>query len=79
MLQAMLIDRFQLKFHRETKTGKVYLLERNGKTLGLRLSEATSPMAANSPEEGFSGDVGFAGGRWVIFNTAMPQFSKVCG
>ena len=76
MLQAMLIDRFQLKFHRETKTGKVYLLERNGKTLGLRLSEATSPMAANSPEEGFSGDVGFAGGRWVIFNTAMPQLAK---
>ncbi|HLQ79417.1 MAG TPA: M56 family metallopeptidase, partial [Terriglobia bacterium] len=36
MLQALLIDRFQLKFHRETKSGDVYLLKRNGKTLALR-------------------------------------------
>ena len=32
MLQALLIDRFQLKFHRETKTGNVYLLQTKGDT-----------------------------------------------
>src|SRR5882762_8699443 len=42
MLQALLIDRFQLKFHRETKTGDVYLLGRNGKTLGLHPTETAS-------------------------------------
>src|SRR6185503_12404742 len=40
MLQALLIDRFQLRFHRETKTGDVYLLERSGKTLRLRPIES---------------------------------------
>jgi len=38
MLQALLIDRFQLKFHRETKTGDVYLLEQSGKPLALHLN-----------------------------------------
>ncbi len=42
MLQTLLIDRFQLKFHRETKTGDVYLLERNGKPLQLRPAKAAT-------------------------------------
>lgn len=82
MLQALLIDRFQLRFHRETKTGKVYLLERNGKTLRLRPTKVMSDSASassftNRPKiTESSGDVGFAGGRWVIFNTSMPQLAK---
>ena len=31
MLQALLISRFQLKFHRETRTGDVYLLKQSAK------------------------------------------------
>ena len=42
MLQALLIDRFQLRFHRETKTGQIYLLEKSGKTLRLRQPEVPS-------------------------------------
>jgi uncharacterized protein (TIGR03435 family) len=58
MLQALLIERFQLRFHRETKTGTVFLLERNGKPLKLRPTDA-------SESNGYSGNVGFAAGRWV--------------
>jgi uncharacterized protein (TIGR03435 family) len=36
MLQTLLIDRFQLKFHRETKEGPVYLLVRGKKELKLQ-------------------------------------------
>ena len=35
MLQALLVERFQLKFRRETKTGDVHLLKRNEKPLAL--------------------------------------------
>jgi len=31
MLQSLLIDRFQLRFHRETKEGPVFLLVSDGK------------------------------------------------
>jgi len=70
MLQPMLIDRFQLKFHRETKTGDVYQLERNGKTLRLRPTETALAETARM------GSIGFAGGRWVIDNTVMPELAK---
>src|SRR5215475_5648109 len=39
MLQALLIDRFHLQFHRASKAGDVYALERNGKVLRLRAGE----------------------------------------
>ena len=35
MLQALLIDRFQLKFHRENRTGQVYALTKGTGTLKL--------------------------------------------
>jgi len=50
MLQALLIDRFQLKFHRETKTGNVYLLQTKGDTLRLRPAEPSLP-GANPPQD----------------------------
>jgi uncharacterized protein (TIGR03435 family) len=79
MLQTMLIDRFHLKFHRETKTGKVYLLERGSGALQLHPT-GDGYLVTNRPDDGFSGDIGFAGGiaggRWVIFNTSMPQLAK---
>ena len=36
MMQALLADRFQLRFHRETKEGPVYLLVKTGKELKLQ-------------------------------------------
>lgn len=72
MLQALLIERFQLKFHRDTVTGQVLLLEKSGKAIALKPSkEAGAKMYG----DGFSGDVSFAGNWWNMYNTSMPQFA----
>jgi uncharacterized protein (TIGR03435 family) len=76
MLQALLIDRFQLKFHRETKTGDVYLLVRSGKTLGLRPTEIPSAGADPSADRSSFGSIGYVEGRWGISATSMPQLAK---
>ena len=76
MLQALLIDRFQLKFHRETKTGDVYLLERSGKTLRLRPTEIRSEDADPPAERSSFGSIGYVDGKWSIFVTTMPQLAK---
>jgi uncharacterized protein (TIGR03435 family) len=76
MLQRLLIDRFQLKFHRDMRTGNMYLLMRSGKRLRLRSTDAPSAGANLSENVSSTGTVGFAGGRWVIFNTTMPQLAK---
>ena len=73
MLQALLIERFQLKFHRDTTTGQVLLLEKSGKPIPMAASkEAYAKMYG----EGYSGDVGFAGNRWGIYNASMPDFAN---
>jgi uncharacterized protein (TIGR03435 family) len=74
MLQTLLIDRFQLRFHRVTTTGTVYLLERTGKPAPLTASEQ---KYAKMYGEGFSGSVSYAGDRWMLYNTSMPQLAKV--
>jgi len=76
MLQALLIQRFQLKFHRETKTGDVYLLERSGKPLALRPVEAPAAGADPSSENHSFGSIGYVDGKWSIFATSMPQLAK---
>jgi uncharacterized protein (TIGR03435 family) len=71
MLQALLIDRFQLRFHRDTKTGTVHLLKLNpNATLRLRPSE-DSPTASGEP----AGSMGWAE-QWALFHTTMPQLAK---
>jgi len=75
MLQALLIDRFQLKVRRETKTGTVYLLKRGGKTLRLRPAQVSENSGAPSP----FGSVGYVGAKWSIFDTTMPQLAKFAG
>ncbi len=72
MLQALPIERFQLKLHRNTMTGEVYLLEKSGRPIPLVVSKES---AAKMYGEGFSGDIGFAGNRWAMYNTSMPQFA----
>ncbi|SPE40583.1 Peptidase M56, BlaR1 (modular protein) [Candidatus Sulfopaludibacter sp. SbA3] len=75
MLQSLLISRFQLQFHHETRTGDVYLLEQSGKT--LRLHPVEIPSAADDPESsrGFE-SVGYAGGQWDITDAGMPYLAK---
>jgi uncharacterized protein (TIGR03435 family) len=75
MLQTLLIERFQLKLHRETKTGSVYLLERSDKTLQLKPTKYTIDQAAIGAP-GFSGEVEYVGGHWYLFNTSVPQLAK---
>lgn len=74
MLQSLLMDRFQLKVHRETKTGRVYLLIKSGKTIPLKPSAV--PLAPAS--EGF-GSIGEAGDTWVLANTTMRELANFVG
>jgi uncharacterized protein (TIGR03435 family) len=79
MLQALLIDRFQFKFHREIKTGVVYLLERNTKPLKLRRLETLQQTIGQLQQEHMSrltSSIGYAGGKWAIWATSMPQLAK---
>jgi uncharacterized protein (TIGR03435 family) len=70
MLQALLIERFQLKFHRETKNGPVYALETSGKTLHMR-------QRNTEEEDGGAGNVVFyVGEGWAFFNTSMTQLAR---
>jgi len=77
MLQALLIDRFQLKFHRETKTGTVYLLERNAKA-PLLLHPTENQPAEGNPATKATGSIGWAE-KWVLANTTMPQLADFAG
>lgn len=77
MLQTLLIERFQLKFHRETKTGDVYLLQQSGKTLRLRPTEIPATDGGDEAGEKRSfGSIGYVDGSWGIFATSMPQLAK---
>jgi uncharacterized protein (TIGR03435 family) len=77
MLQSLLIDRFQLRVHRETVNGKVYLLkqknEKNG-PVGMQPTEFHGEDGIDPKDPGF-GSIGFAGGRWVLVNTSMHQLA----
>jgi uncharacterized protein (TIGR03435 family) len=77
MLQALLIDRFQLKVHRETKAGQVYFLVKSGKTILLKPTDAPSSKVPRAPD-GF-GSIGNAGDTWVIYNTSMRQLANFVG
>jgi uncharacterized protein (TIGR03435 family) len=72
MLQALLIDRFQLKFHRETKIGDVYLLKQSGKLLALHATDA--PLGGAYPA-GY-GNIGYVAAKWSIYAYSMPQLAK---
>lgn len=74
MLQALLMDRFQLKIHRETRTGRVYLLVKSGKAIPLKPHDRD--LRASS--EGF-GSIGGAGDTWVMFNSTMRQLANFAG
>ena len=75
MLQTLLAERFQLKLRRETKTGDIYLLERNGKTLKLKPTKYTEDQPVNGTA-GFSGEIEYVGGHWFVFDSSIPQLAK---
>jgi uncharacterized protein (TIGR03435 family) len=75
MLQTLLADRFQLKVHRETKTGSVYVLEKSGKTLKLKPTKYTTDQPVLGAA-GFSGEIEYTGGHWYVFDTSIPQLAK---
>ena len=74
-LQTLLMERFQLKVHRETKTGPVYLLEKSGKTIQLKPTKYTEDQPVNGTA-GFSGEIEFVGGHWFVFDSSIPQLAK---
>ncbi|MGA8110927.1 MAG: TIGR03435 family protein, partial [Acidobacteriaceae bacterium] len=87
MVQTLLADRFQLKVHRETKAGRVYLLELNGKPLRLkpattvktvRQDDGPDAEPSANQEAGAFSSIGWAG-SWVIADTTMPQLAKFAG
>jgi uncharacterized protein (TIGR03435 family) len=75
MLLTLLTERFQLKIHRETKTGPVFLLERSGKSLLLRRTKYTEDQPVFGAS-GFSGEIEHVGGHWFLFDTSVPQLAK---
>jgi uncharacterized protein (TIGR03435 family) len=75
MLQTLLAERFQLKVHRETKIGPVYLLDRSGKAFLPRATKYTEDQPAMGAP-GYSGEIEYVGGHWFLFNTSIPQLAK---
>jgi|SRR5579871_3437448 len=76
MLQELLIDRFHLKVHTETRNGPVYLLVKSGGA--IRLTPTHTPSQKASPTAGF-GSIGNAGDAWVMYNTTMQQLANFVG
>jgi uncharacterized protein (TIGR03435 family) len=83
MLQALLIERFHLKFHMESPEGTVYLLKRGDGPLRLEASELNlytrSEDGSITPRGAYpTGDVGMASGAPVaIYQTSMLQLARV--
>ena len=75
MLQSLLIDRFHLKFHRETKTGDVYILRRSAGPLRLKPTEQPSPENPDPQNNKSFGSIG-RGNGWSIFVTSMPDLAR---
>lgn len=79
MLQALLADRFQLKFHQETKTGTVYLMKRADRPLRLQPAQAAENREKPSPFPRGFGSIGYVGARYSIFESTMVQLAKFAG
>ena len=71
MLQALLADRIQLKYHREEREGTVYLLVKTNKKLKLEPAKDKEAYPwAGAPQGGGFGSNGVAG-----TNITMPQLA----
>jgi len=73
MLQALLIERFHLKFHRETRERDVLLLKQSGDPLRLRPAQ---PLHQDDTDNNNSfSSIGRVSGQYSIFATSMPQLA----
>jgi uncharacterized protein (TIGR03435 family) len=72
MLQALLLERFQLKVRREARTGDVYQLTRTSKAFGLQPAKIPEGRTASSMPT----SIGYGGGRWVMQFVTMPQLAS---
>jgi uncharacterized protein (TIGR03435 family) len=83
MLQALLIERFRLKFHMESQPGPVYILKRGDGPLRLKPAELNlytrSDDGTVAPSNSYpTGDMGMASGASVgIYLTSMPQLARM--
>jgi uncharacterized protein (TIGR03435 family) len=70
MLQTLLIDRFQLKFHFETREGQIYLLERGKGKLNLQppVDKTAYPWAGGNYKDSYGGK-----------NIPMPKLAERMG
>jgi uncharacterized protein (TIGR03435 family) len=73
MLQSLLIQRFQLRFHRETKTGTIYLLELSGKP--LKLEPVKAKQASSGNDSLTFGNIGWAEG-WGLMDLTMSELAN---
>lgn len=71
MLQALLIERFGLKFHREMKASEVYSLELSGKA--LRLHSIDTSVQNQLVPLGISVHTG---GGWTLHDVSMQDLAK---
>lgn len=74
MMTALLVDRFQLKYHRETKTGATYRLQRGKGPLRLKPSQESQNAKHELVGRGF-GSIGWAG-SWNLSNSSMVQLAN---
>ena len=83
MLQALLIERFHLKFHMESRPGTVYLLERGDGPLRLKPAEFSlytrSDDGTVTPTHAYpTGDIGMVSGVPIgIHQASMSQLAAV--
>jgi uncharacterized protein (TIGR03435 family) len=71
MLQTLLRDRFQLKFHWETKTGTVHLLTRGAKPSAFRASDAALTLAGRQQPIFWRGRR-----QWVMKDATMADLAE---
>jgi uncharacterized protein (TIGR03435 family) len=72
MLQALLISRFHLKFHRETRTGDVYLLKQSAKPPAFH--PTSLDPSAHSTRLGSVDWVGLR--QWVLDHATMADVAN---
>jgi uncharacterized protein (TIGR03435 family) len=77
MLLALLVERFQLKYHRETRQGPVYLLVRTDKK--LKLEEAKDKDRDDWPWVGSPSDGMIRGDGIAGRNISMPVLASRLG
>lgn len=78
MLQSLLLDRFQLKVHKEQREESVYLLQRNDRVkLRLVPSDAGKPGVERRYPSNTFGNV--AGRGFCINDMSMPGLAKTLG